>query len=261
MLTLACNAQAMSIAQASTAVALIVESEGEYASMAVSGHALNFCNVPSFPQWARSNLVGKSVASQQDQAVVNINGQWVSIGELLVRNGYVYDPQFADALEVAAAERRGEWACAAKDAIFQLVLRDNGTAKVVAAIAMNESKYRGYPWPWTINAQGKSLYFESREQAYHYIQRLIAAGVMSFDIGLTQINWKYHSHHFQSPWDALQPSKNIQVSNTILMALHTRLGTWEKAIKCYHNCVDQARGTQYLQNFTRQYDELANLKR
>lgn len=255
------DARAMRIRSVSSPVTMHVEDDGAIKTLQLAGQPLNYCQKSDFPEWAAGNLVGKNVAVQQSQIYIEIGRQSVLLNELLVRNGYLYDPNLTDAQEASAAERRGEWACSVKDAIFQLVLANPSQAKVVAAIALNESKFKGYPWPWTINVQGKSMYFESREEAYHHIMGLIKAGISSIDIGLTQVNWKYHSEHFKSPWDALQPSKNIQVCNTILTALHARLGDWGKTIKCYHNCVDPVRGTKYLESFARQYDEIANLKR
>lgn len=238
-----------------------IEDESGVQTVNLTGHPIRFCNQSDFASWAAANMQGKNVAFQNNLIYIFIQNQWVMLNELLVRNGYVYDPNLIDAQEVAAAERRGEWACSTKDAIFQLVLRDPSEAKIVATIAMVESNYKGYPWPWTINVQGKSMYFQSREEAYKKIMEYISAGVTSIDIGLTQINWKYHSKHFSSPWDALQPSKNIQVSQHILTTLHQRLGDWGATIKCYHNCVDPVRGMRYLQGFAKQYDEIANLKR
>ena len=203
-------------------------------------------------------MIGKNIGIEGSQLLISINSQWFSLQELLVRNGYIYEPSYSDAQEVAAAERRGEWACAAKDAIFNLILNDRVQAKIIAAIAMNESKYKGYPWPWTINVNGKSMYFKSREDAYQEILRQIKSGATSIDIGITQINWQYHSHYFSSPWEALQPSKNILVSQAILKNLQQKFGSWGQAIRCYHDCVNPSRGGKYLNDFSKQYAEITN---
>ena len=237
----------------------VIQNDGINQSIALTGQRISFCTHSNFQLWSRTNLIGKSVAAQGNELFININNQWISLNELMVRNGYLYDPRLADAQDIAASERRGEWACAAKDAIFNLVLDNKNQAKIVAAVAMNESKYKGYPWPWTLNVNGKSMYFSSREEAYEKIMSLINAGVLSIDIGITQINWKFHSRYFNSPWDALQPSKNIRVSNMILTSLYQRFGTWGQAIKCYHDCVNPVRGGKYLDDFSMHYEEITNL--
>jgi len=236
----------------------IINNEGSEQKVAIIGQPISYCKQSDFVQWAKTNLIGKSIGVQGNQLLILINSQWFSLQELLVRNGYIYEPSLVDAQEVAAAERRGEWACAAKDAIFNLILNDRDQAKIVAAIAMNESKYKGYPWPWTINVNGKSMYFKSREDAYQEILKQMKGGASSIDIGLTQINWKYHSHYFSSPWDALQPSKNILVSQMILKNLQQKFGSWGQAIRCYHDCVNPSRGGKYLNDFSKQYAEITN---
>ncbi|MBC3871438.1 lysozyme family protein [Undibacterium oligocarboniphilum] len=239
---------------------ILVNEEESNREIVLPGTAVQYCTKYEFLSWAQ-NIVGKNVAYSQNRPYVQMGNEWISLSELLVRNGYLYDPEFKDAQELSVAERRGEWACASKHAIIQLVIPDPGLAKVVGAIALVESSFKGYPWPWTLNVNGQSLFFATREEAYKKILELLRAGITNFDIGITQISWKFHSGLFESPWQALQPSTNILASKKILVQLYGQLGNWTAAVKCYHDCVNPARGGQYLQAFTVKYNEIENLKR
>lgn len=228
--------------------------------LTISGQPIQFCKKSGFEEFSRKYLVGNQLANKNGHVHISVLGQWVPLDELLVRSGYVFDPKFWEALSVAAGERKGEWACASKEAVFRIVLKDRDFALVIGAIAQNESKYKGYPWPWTLNVHGKPYYFETRKQAHDFVLLLLKNGIQSFDVGLTQINWKYHSHRFKSPWDALNPVLNIQTSKEILTDLIKKTGNLERAIACYHNCVDKKLGQKYLDNFRREYEALVLAK-
>ena len=75
---------------------------------------------------------------------------------------------------------------------------------VVYAIAKQESnhdlKKRGYhrsyhPWPWTLNIQGTPYRFNTRQQALDKL-RIEIKRTNNIDIGLMQLNWKWHHHRF-----------------------------------------------------------------
>lgn len=248
------------IAEARSPTQYVVSTDSGPQLLTIGGQPLKFCDQSTFSNFARNYLVGNRLANQDGQVYVAILTQWLPLEELLVRNGFVFSADRWETSSIAASERKGEWACAAKEAIFRIVLKDPGYALVIGAIAQNESKYKGYPWPWTLNVHGKSYYFDSRTKAHDFIQLLLKNGIRSFDVGLTQINWKYHSHRFKSPWDALNPVVNIQTSKTILADLIRKKGDLESAIACYHNCVDKALGQKYLNNFKREYSALVLAK-
>ena len=248
------------ITEARSPTQYVVNTDSGLQLLTVAGHPLKFCDQSTFSNFAQDHLIGSRLVNQDGQVFVAILSQWISLEEVLVRNGFLFSAERWETSSIAASERKGEWACSAKEAIFRIVLKDPGYALVIGAIAQNESKYKGYPWPWTLNVHGKSYYFESRTKAHDFIQLLLKNGIRSFDVGLTQINWKYHSHRFKSPWDALNPIVNIQTSKIILADLIKKTGDLERAIACYHNCVDKVLGQKYLNKFRREYDALVLAK-
>ena len=62
----------------------------------------------------------------------------------------------------------------------------------------NEKHQQKLAWPWTINAQGKGYFFETKAEAVREVKRLQNAGVKSIDVGCMQINLAYHPDAFNS---------------------------------------------------------------
>lgn len=91
-------------------------------------------------------------------------------------------------------------------------------------------------WPWTINSNGKSSYFQSKEEAIKAVEELQAQGISSIDIGCMQINLHYHSDAFSSLEDAFDPEKNITYAAKFIKKLYISAGKdWDKAATDYHS--------------------------
>jgi hypothetical protein len=258
-LSIAASANAFYIESAGAPKKIIAWNGDERITLQVEGSSLSHCSRSNFAAWAKSNLLGKAVAAFDNKVVVEAAGYWVSLDELLTRNGWTYHPAFSEAIEYAAAERRGEWQCATKSALFEILTGSKDWANILTSLALNESKRNGFPWPWTLNFAGKSYYFKTREEAHQAILSLLNAGFRNFDVGGLQINWRWHGHLFSSPWDALRPSTNTAAAMKILNDLIKKEGSLAAAIRCYHNCKDPIRGHAYLIKFNRHYNEITNL--
>ena len=124
---------------------------------------------------------------------------------------------------------------------YRYIAREaNVPAGVLYAIALTESgraigpRRSLRPWPWSLNVGGQSYVFDTLEDARAAIQRFQAQGKRSIDIGLMQINWKYHADRFSSPYAALEPYVNLRVATCILRDCYHRHHDWWKAVGCYH---------------------------
>lgn len=95
------------------------------------------------------------------------------------------------------------------------------------------SKY--VPWPWSINANGKSYVFSTKAEAIRKAKSLQEKGVSSIDIGCMQINLQYHPNAFASIDQGFDPQHNIQYAAFFLKDLYKRHGNWENAIAHYHS--------------------------
>lgn len=110
---------------------------------------------------------------------------------------------------------------------------------VLKAISLTETgRERGgvaRPWPWTVNMEGKGLWFETEEAALAYAEEHFKRGARSFDVGCFQINYKWHHEHFDSIEDMFDPASNARYAARFLTELFAEKGTWEAAAGAYHS--------------------------
>ncbi|KAB7740716.1 transglycosylase SLT domain-containing protein [Parvibaculum sedimenti] len=91
------------------------------------------------------------------------------------------------------------------------------------------------PWPWTINAEGQSFYFDTKREAVAATKRLLNAGIRSIDVGCMQVNLRYHPDAFDDLYDAFEPLTNVTYAAKFLKRLHTQTDSWPKAVANYHS--------------------------
>ncbi len=113
-------------------------------------------------------------------------------------------------------------------------------ADIFYAVALTESGkiVDGFrtrrPWPWTLNVGGKGYFYASREDAHRALQGFLAQGKRSIDIGLMQVNWRWHRDKLGDPWQALDPDHNLQVGARILASCYREGRDRWDAVGCYH---------------------------
>ena len=124
---------------------------------------------------------------------------------------------------------------------------------VLYAVALTESGkqvaskgvYR--PWPWTLNVAGRGYFFDSRLAAWQALTGWLKDGKRSVDIGLMQVNWRYHKERLGTPWQALDPYHNLRVGAEILQECYTTRQDWWASVGCYHAPSNPERADQYRQ--------------
>lgn len=150
-------------------------------------------------------------------------------GRAVWANGQLDMPTFA-----AMAEGRGVWGAMPVTTIFELAAT-RVDPRILAAVALKESQYRGRYWPWTINFRGKGYYLPSKEKAVEAATYLIQRGYTNFDVSAMQINWGWHRQRFASIDAAFDPLTSIQVAEQILSEHFRATGSWKSAISRYHS--------------------------
>jgi soluble lytic murein transglycosylase-like protein len=91
------------------------------------------------------------------------------------------------------------------------------------------------PWPWTLNIEGRGRYYGTRIEAFAALKHLLREGRTSIDIGLMQVNWRYHHTRLRDPWRALDPYYNLRVGARILRDCYRAHADWWRAVGCYHS--------------------------
>ena len=156
------------------------------------------------------------------------------------------------------------WAHEAVPAGYRSVAAEYGVpGSILYAVALAESgtvvgpRRSIRPWPWTLNVSGQGRFLPSRHAASAALHAELAAGRESVDIGLMQINWRYHKDRLASPMRALDPYHNLRVAAEILRDCYQRRGDWWEAVGCYHAPSNTRRAARYQQRVRRHWQRVA----
>ncbi len=99
-------------------------------------------------------------------------------------------------------------------------------------------------WPWTVNTEGASRYFPTREEAIAFVRAAQARGTRSIDVGCLQVNLKWHPDAFPDLETAFDPRANARYAARFLGDLHRAQGSLDAAIARYHSAQSE-RGAAY----------------
>ena len=91
------------------------------------------------------------------------------------------------------------------------------------------------PWPWAVNMDGASHWFDTEDEAKIFVFNNFKRGERNFDVGCFQINYKWHARAFNSIEEMFDPAKNAQYAARFLSDLHADLGNWSDAAAAYHS--------------------------
>lgn len=117
----------------------------------------------------------------------------------------------------------------------------------------NKAKQKMTAWPWTVNAEGKGYFFESKREAIAAVKRMQAEGIRSIDVGCMQVNLVYHSKAFKNLEDAFNPYKNMEYGAKFIKQLYVQKGhDWNKAATAYHSSQPD-RAQVYAQKLSKVY--------
>ncbi len=132
--------------------------------------------------------------------------------------------------------------------------REQVPLSVLSAIALNESGRKGAggfrAWPWTVNMEGKGVWFDGPDEALAYARREFDRGARSFDVGCLQINYRWHGQNFASIEQMFDPTSNAIYAARFLRALYAERGSWEAAAGAYHS-LNPVFATPYAARFSR----------
>lgn len=135
---------------------------------------------------------------------------------------------------------------------YQVVATERAIPEAIFyAVALTESgrdvEAQGIrrPWPWTLNVAGKGYYYSTRLEAWQALRDWLAQGRRSIDIGLMQVNWRYHRERLGDPWQALDPYHNMRVGAEILQDCYASRQDWWDSVGCYHAPANSERASRY----------------
>ena len=122
-----------------------------------------------------------------------------------------------------------------KNQISQLIAvqeeQNNIPSGLLLAIATVESGSE----PYALNIQGKSVIGMNKTEAVNLIHEALAKGITNIDVGVMQLNIRWHRENFKSIEEMLEPKKNIEYAAGFLLKLYKKYGDWHKAVRFYHS--------------------------
>ena len=102
---------------------------------------------------------------------------------------------------------------------------------LLGAIAKVESGNKAY----AINVGGMPIYSPSLSDAISTAKKYIKSGKSNIDLGVIQLNYRWHGNKFTSIKEMLIPEKNITYAARLLCSLYKKHGNWHKAVRHYHS--------------------------
>ena len=89
--------------------------------------------------------------------------------------------------------------------------------------------------PFALNINGKPHYCNTQAEAVALANQAINSGITNIDIGLSQVNYRWHGSEFDSVESMLCASKNVFYAADLLRSLKLQHGDWHKALRHYHS--------------------------
>lgn len=139
------------------------------------------------------------------------------------------------------AQDSAEFAQSCREAVTVAERRYRIPAGLLHAIALVESGRKTSAsrvktaWPWTIHAEGKGRWLDSRDAAIRMVEELKAKGVKNIDIGCMQVNQMHHPDAFPDLKTAFAPATNADYAARFLSKLFQETRSWTKAAAFYHS--------------------------
>lgn len=138
---------------------------------------------------------------------------------------------------------------------YQSAARAAGVpSEILFAVALQESgiALRGQliPWPWTLNAAGEPSRYATRRDACAALRRELKTR-RNVDVGLGQVNVRYHGHRVKEPCELLDPYRNLAITATILREQHAAGADWLLAVSRYHRPAGGAPAQDYRERVER----------
>lgn len=140
-------------------------------------------------------------------------------------------------LQAEAADGNDSHIC---DQIASVASSQSGVpVSVLKAISLTETGRKSggeiRPWPWTVNMEGKGVWFDSEDEARSYVFKHFKRGARSFDVGCFQINYKWHHQNFSSLEELFDPLASGLYAAKFLRELYEEKGNWADAAGAYHS--------------------------
>jgi hypothetical protein len=122
-----------------------------------------------------------------------------------------------------------------KNQIRQLITEQEEQNNIPSGLLLAIATVESGSEPYALNIQGKSVIGSNKREAVALIHEALAEGINNIDVGVMQLNVKWHRENFKSIEEMLEPKKNIEYAAGFLLKLYKKYGDWHKAVRFYHS--------------------------
>ena len=104
-------------------------------------------------------------------------------------------------------------------------------AGLLSAIAFVESSHS----PYALNVGGRAIIAKSKIEASRIARQYLSEGNNNIDLGLMQINYRFHSANFKNVDELLDLKKNVEYAAKLLKEGYDKHKSWQIAVRHYHS--------------------------
>lgn len=133
---------------------------------------------------------------------------------------------------------------------------------ILYAVALTESRKNDgqnhvIPSPWAINNAGNTFIPGSQQEAEALLNQLMVQGKRNIDIGIMQVNLRWHGHRVAKPEQLLIPSTNLEIGASVLSeAIQSVPGNLAHGIGRYYSWKNELAAIQYGQKVIALADQI-----
>jgi soluble lytic murein transglycosylase-like protein len=136
------------------------------------------------------------------------------------------------------------------DGFHSVANKENIPVKILYALALNESQVktnygRVIAWAFTLNYNKKGYHFRTHQELKQKVEKLISQGYTSFDVGIAQVNYRWHKDEFKSLDEMIDPLSNLSYAAKYLKSFYTKHGGWWLAVGRYHSPYNKSNAAKY----------------
>ena len=133
---------------------------------------------------------------------------------------------------------------------------------ILYAVALTESRKNGeqnrvIPWPWAINNAGNAFIPDSQQEAEALLNQMLEQGKRNIDVGIMQVNLRWHGYRVAKPEQLLIPSTNLEIGASVLSeAIQSVPGNLAHGIGRYYSWKNEPAAIQYGQKVIALADQI-----
>lgn len=122
-----------------------------------------------------------------------------------------------------------------KSRLLQIIRDAEKKEQIPSGLLESIAKIESGVQEHAININGKSFFAANKQEAISIINKSLNSGVTNIDIGVMQLNWRWHQKAFNNIDEMLSATINIGYAARLLKSLYKQHGDWHKAVRYYHS--------------------------